>query len=127
MGRRFPSARVPLTLEHPPVASVTFAPSARTIDPPDLIVLAAVAAVATAKAVRRFRQTVLAPMPEGSARSADGAIEASECDLLPFDEDLMDRFLAAPTDLLDPEAGRLRRLQARRSAGAEAQWRSLAQ
>jgi hypothetical protein len=46
---------------------------------------------------------------------------------MPFDEDLMDRFLTAPADVHDPDAGPLRRLQARRSAGAEAQWRNLVQ
>ena len=107
------------------MASVTFAPPARTFDPPDLIVLAAVAALATAKAVRRFRRLVLAPGPVVWAPST--VVAAGAPDLLPFDEDLMDRFLTAPADVHDPDAGRLRRLQARRSAGAEAQWRTLAQ
>ena len=106
------------------MASVTFAPSTRTFDPPDLIVLAAVAALATAKAVRRFRQAVSAPVP---ATSGSPAVDPGAPELMPFDEDLMDRFLTAPADVCDPDAGRLRRLQARRSAGAEAQWRSLAQ
>jgi hypothetical protein len=106
------------------VASVTFAPPTRTFDPPDLIVLAAVAALAAAKAVHRFRQLVQAPLPSTPASSA---VEPGPAGLVPFDEDLMDRFLTAPADVCDPDAGRLRRLQARRSAGAEAQWRTLAQ
>lgn len=106
------------------MASVTFAPSTRTFDPPDLIVLAAVAALATAKAVQRFRQAVSAPAHVAAPVTA-ATVSAS--DPMPFDEDLMDRFLTAPADVCDPDAGRLRRLQARRSAGAEAQWRSLAQ
>ncbi|MBX3284519.1 MAG: hypothetical protein R2746_17155 [Acidimicrobiales bacterium] len=108
------------------MAAITFTPSTRTIDPPDLIVLAAVAALATAKAVRRFRAAlgpVWVPGEPAVEPAAVGAVPSAPT----FDEDLMDRFLTAPTDLHDPEAGRLRRRSARRQAGAEAQWRILAQ
>lgn len=117
------------------MASVTFAPSTRTIDPPELIVLAAVAAVATARAVRRFR-AALGPVwvPDHPAAAPAATIAppvAPSVAAAPvpagFDEDLMERFLAAPTDLHDPGAGVLRRRVARRQAGAEAQWRILAQ
>lgn len=120
------------------MASVTLAPT-RTIDAPDLLVLAAVAAVAATKAVRRFRQSVLvaerAPAPGvafGSfappvAVPSPAAVTAATVDPVPFDEDLMDRFLTGPDEIHDPEDGRLRRIRARRSAGAEAQWRSFAQ
>ncbi len=84
------------------MASVTFAPPARTFDPPDLIVLAAVAALAAAKAVRRFRGVVLAPGPVVWAPTT--VVAAGAPDLLPFDEDLMDRFLTAPADVHDPDA-----------------------
>lgn len=114
------------------MASVTFAPSTRTIDPPDALVLAAVAALAAVKAVQRFR-TALGPVwvpaaPGGAPASAATTREPAPSPAsATFDEDLMDRFLAAPTDLHDPDAGRLRRRSARRQAGAEAQWRILAQ
>ncbi len=106
------------------MASPTFASPTRNIDPPDLIALAAVAALATAKAWLHLRQTVLAPAPAVSDRET---AVASPADPVPFDEDLMDRFLTGPNDVHEPEAGLLRRLQARRRAGAEAQWRSLSQ
>lgn len=111
------------------MASVTFSPSTRTFDPPDLIVLAAVAALATAKAVHRVRQALLVPelAPPAPPQVDVVAVDVAAPHAVPFDEDLMDRFLTGPTDVHDPDAGRLARRHARRRAGAEAQWRILAQ